>query len=286
MRAVVCERLGPPSALRVGEFPDPEVGPGDVLIRVAASGVNFPDSLIIQGKYQTRPDLPFVPGGEASGIVEAVGEGVRKFKPGDRVVGLESYGSFAELMCVREHKVIRLSDDMEFDVAAGFCLTYGTSYFALKQRAQLQPGETVAVLGAAGGVGLAAVEIAKAMGARVIAAASSQEKLEIARRHGADDLINYNEESLKERLKSLTGGAGVDVVYDPVGGELAEQALRATAWDGRFCVIGFASGQIPRIPLNLTLLKNNAIVGVFWGAWVEKYPEESQQNFDELFDFL
>ena len=285
MKAVVCEKLGPPSALVLGELPNPEPGPREVVVRVAAAGVNFPDTLIIRGHYQFKPDLPFSPGGEAAGVVAAVGDQVETFRRGDRVVALGSHGAFAELMAVAEHKVVPLPDSMDFVTGAGFCLTYGTSYFALKQRAHLTAGETLVVLGAAGGVGLAAVELGRVLGARVIAAASSADKLQVARSKGAEEGINYLEEPLKDRIKALTAGNGADVVYDPVGGDLTEQALRATAWDGRLLVIGFAAGAIPKIPLNLPLLKNNSIVGVFWGVWTEREVAASQQNYQELFDF-
>lgn len=284
MRAVVCRELGPASQLALTDFPAPTAGPGEVVLDVVAAGVNFPDTLIIEGKYQVRPPLPFVPGAEAAGIVSALGDGVTGVAPGDRVIALGNhYGAFAEQQAVPAASLLPMPAEMDFVTAAGFGLTYGTSYYALKQRAALQPGETLLVLGAAGGVGLAAVELGRAMGARVIAAASTAEKLEVAAVAGAAEGINYAEESLKTRVKELTGGKGVDVVYDPVGGELSEQALRATGWNGRLLVIGFAAGDIPKIPLNLPLLKNNAIVGVFWGAWASREPQTSLENYQELF---
>ena len=284
MRAIVCNELGPASQLALEDFADPVPGPDDAVIDVMAAGVNFPDTLIIQGKYQVRPPLPFVPGAEAAGVVRAVGANVNHIQPGARVIALGNhYGSFAEQQAVPGASLLPMPDEMDFITGAGFGLTYGTSYYALKQRAALQPGETLLVLGAAGGVGLAAVELGRAMGARVIAAASSDDKLAVAEAAGAVEGINYSSESLKDRVKTLTDGKGVDVVYDPVGGELSEQALRATGWNGRLLVVGFAAGDIPRIPLNLPLLKNNAIVGVFWGAWMAREPDASRQNYQELF---
>ena len=284
MRAVVCEKPGPASDLILGDFPTPQPGPDQVVIDVMAAGVNFPDTLIIEGKYQVRPELPFVPGAEAAGVVSAIGDDVTTATPGQRVIALGShYGAFAEQQAVSATSLLPMPEDMDFITGAGFGLTYGTSYYALKQRARLQPGETLLVLGAAGGVGLAAVELGRAMGAKVIAAASSADKLAVAAAAGATEGINYSDESLKDRVKALTGGSGADVVYDPVGGELSEQALRATGWNGRFLVIGFAAGAIPKIPLNLPLLKNNAIVGVFWGAWAERAPDASLANYQELF---
>ena len=284
MRAVVCSELGPVSQLELTVFPDPQPGPDDVVIDVVAAGVNFPDRLIIEGKYQMRPELPFVPGAEAAGVVSALGSDVSGIELGERVISLgRLYGSFAEKLVVPARTLLRMPDEMDFVTGAGFGLAYGTSYYALKQRAKLKPGETLLVLGAAGGVGLAAVQLGHAMGAEVIAAASTDEKLEIAKASGAGLGVNYSTESLKHRVKELTGGKGVDVVYDPVGGELSEQALRATGWNGRLLVIGFAAGDIPRLPLNLPLLKNNSVVGVFWGAWSARDPAASLENYRELF---
>jgi len=284
MRAVVCKELGPASKLVVDEFPAPTAGPDEAVIDVMAAGVNFPDTLIVEGKYQVRPKLPFVPGAEAAGVVSALGKNVQGLKLGQRVIALGgAYGAFAEQLAAPAAGLLPMPDEMDFVTGAGFGLTYGTSYYALKQRAALQAGETLLVLGAAGGVGLAAVELGRAMGARVIAAASSAEKLAVAEAAGAATGINYVSELLKDRVKALTDGKGADVVYDPVGGELSEQALRATGWNGRFLVIGFAAGDIPKIPLNLPLLKNNAIVGVFWGAWAARDPQASLQNYQELF---
>lgn len=283
MRAVVCTELGPVENLSLGEFPDPVPGPGELVIDVQAAALNFPDTLVIEGKYQFQPDLPFVPGGEAAGVVSAVGEGVDRFQIGDQVVALGVSGAFAERWKVEAFNAMPKPQELTPVEAAAFGLTYGTSYYALKQRADLQPGETLLVLGAAGGVGSSAVEIGKAMGARVIAAASTGEKLAFASDMGADELINYSTEDLRTRIKELTGGAGVDVVYDPVGGDLSEPALRSTAWNGRFLVIGFAAGSIPEIPLNLMLLKGVSVVGVFWGSWSGRDPAASMQNFGELF---
>ena len=282
MRAVLCKELGPPETLVVEDVPSPDVGPDDVLIRVASCGVNFPDTLIIQGKYQSKPDLPFSPGGEVAGEIIEIGGSVSDVKVGDRVIAMCGHGGFAEEMSIGADRVFAIPAAMDFVTASGFILTYGTSYHALKQRAKLQPGETLLVLGAAGGVGLAAVELGRAMGAKVIACASTEEKLALAKEHGADEVINYTERDLKGAVKELTGGSGVDIVYDPVGGDVAEPALRTTRWDGRYLVIGFAGGYIPKLPANLVLLKGSAIVGVFWGDFTRKQPEGSQQNNREL----
>jgi NADPH2:quinone reductase len=274
------------------DLPDPEPGPGQVLVDVRAAGINFPDLLMIQGLYQEKLDPPFVPGGEAAGVVSAVGDGVTEFAPGDPVMlttasdGTSMSGAFAEKAVAGVHQLLAMPRSMSFEQGAGFVIAYGTAYYALKQRAGLQPGETLLVLGAAGGVGAAAVEIGKAMGARVVAAASTIEKLEFARQVGADETVDYTKDDLRDRVKELTGGHGADVVFDPVGGTLAEQALRATAWDGKLLVIGFAAGEIPRIPLNLALLKGASIVGVYWGAWVGREPDRSRQNFAELFTMV
>lgn len=283
MRAVMCETYGPPDTLVVKEVDDLTPGKGQVRIAVEACGVNFPDTLIIEGKYQFKPDLPFAPGGEVSGVVDMVGEGVTTTKVGDRVMAMSLHGGFAEQCVMAEAALIRRPDDMPGDIAAGFTMTYGTSMHALKQRANLQPGETLLVLGAGGGVGLAAVEIGKAMGAVVIAAASSADKLGAANDAGADHLINYSQEDLRARIKAITSGQGVDVFYDPVGGEMFEKALRSTAWRGRALVVGFASGEIPKIAINLALLKGCSIVGVFWGAFRLRETAEDNRNFDELF---
>ena len=288
MRALICREFGPWEKLSLDALDDPTPGEGEILIDVRAAGVNFPDLLIVQGKYQALPPLPFVAGAEGAGVVSELGPGVTRFEIGDPVVavGTGLIGSFAEKMVVAESMAAPVPKGMDFETAAGISITYATSYYALKQRARLAEGETLLVLGAAGGVGLAAVELGKEMGARVIAAVSSQEKLDAARAAGADLGINYSEEPLKQRVKELTGGRGADVIYDPVGGDYSEQAFRAAAWEGRHLVIGFAAGEIPRIPLNLALLKGASIVGVFWGSWVEREPEASAQNFRELTEWF
>jgi NADPH2:quinone reductase len=286
MKAVLCKQYGPPSTLVVEEVPSPRPGPGQLLVEVHACGVNFPDTLIIQGKYQFKPELPFSPGAEVAGVVREVGDGVHGFRPGDRVIAATTWGGYAEETLAPAERTIRMPEGIDFPTAAAFLLAYGTSHHALKDRAALKPGETVLVLGAAGGVGLAAVEIAKAMGARVIAAASTREKLEVCREHGADATIDYSTEDLRARVKALTDGRGVDVVYDPVGGDLSEPALRSMAWRGRFLVVGFASGDIPNIPLNLPLLKGCSIVGVFWGAFMRNEPERNEEELRELVAWL
>ena len=272
MKAVLCKAFGPAETLVLEEIASPEAKKNEVLLEVHAAGVNFPDTLIIEGKYQFKPPFPFSPGGEAAGVVTAVGEKVSHLKVGDRVMALTGWGSFAEEVAVPGYNVMPIPASMDFASAAAFGMTYGTSMHALKQRANLQPGETLLVLGASGGVGLAAVEIGKAMGAKVIAAASSAEKLEVAKAAGADELINYSENSLKDEVKRLTGGQGADVIYDPVGGDLFDAAIRSIAWNGRLLVVGFASGRIPELPVNLTLLKGAAVVGVFWGAFAQRQP--------------
>ena len=282
MKAVLCKQYGPPASLVVEDVPSLHAGKGEVVVQVHACGVNFPDTLIIQGKYQFKPELPFSPGAEVAGVVSQVGEGVEGWAVGDRVIAATTWGGYAQEVVARPERMLRVPEGMDFITAAGFLLTYGTSHHALRDRAALQPGETVLVLGAAGGVGLAAVELAKAMGARVIAAASSPEKLAICREHGADEIIDYSREDLRERLKALTDGRGVDVVYDPVGGDLAEPALRSMAWRGRYLVVGFAAGPIPSLPLNLPLLKGCAVVGVFWGAFTRQEPQRHQENLREL----
>ncbi|MGI9275608.1 MAG: NADPH:quinone oxidoreductase family protein [Endozoicomonas sp.] len=286
MKALLCKKHGTPEDLVIEEVPSLSPGKSNVLVRVHAAGLNFPDTLIIQGKYQIQPPLPFCPGSEMAGVVLETGENVTGFKPGDRVFGLTGFGSFAEEVVVPAHSLTRVPEALSMQQAAGFSMVYGTSYHALKQRGRLKEGETLLVMGAGGGVGLTAVELGHAMGARVIAAASSDEKLAAAKSAGADDVINYTSEPLKETIKQLTGGKGADVVYDPVGGELAEQALRATNWNGRYLVIGFASGDIPSFPANLPLLKGCDICGVFWGSFTSREPEANRQNFTELFSMV
>jgi NADPH:quinone reductase len=286
MKAVLCIEYGLPENLVVEEVESLKPGRGQAVVAVKACGVNFPDTLIIQGKYQFKPAPPFSPGSEVSGTVKKVGEGVEHLKVGDRVIAFTSWGGFAEEVAADAAKLITIPDEISFATAASFTLVYGTSYHALKDRAQLKPGETLLVLGAAGGVGLATVELGKLMGAHVIAAASSDEKLEVCRQYGAHETINYATADLKEQVKQLTAGRGVDVVFDPVGGIYSEAALRGMAWGGRYLVVGFAAGEIPRIPLNLPLLKGCAIVGVFWGAFAEHNPQGNQQNFQELLTWL
>jgi len=283
MKAVLCKAFGPAETLVLEDIASPEPKKNEVLLDVHAAGVNFPDTLIIEGKYQFKPPFPFAPGGEAAGVVAAVGEKVSHLKVGDRVIALTGWGSFAEQVAVGGYNVLPIPAGMDFTTAAAFGMTYGTSMHALKQRANLQPGETLLVLGASGGVGLAAVEIGKAMGAKVIAAASSEAKLEVAKAAGADVLINYSEGSLKDKLKEITGGQGVDVIYDPVGGDLFEEAFRSIAWNGRLLVVGFASGTIPSLPANLPLLKGASLVGVFWGAFAQRQPQDNAANFQQLF---
>ena len=282
MLALLCTRIGTPDDLVLTELPDPVPGPGEVCIKAHSVSLNFFDTLIIANKYQVKPALPFSPGAEFAGVVESVGQGVTACKPGDRVMAYCRFGAAREKVVLREGQVITMPERLDFDRAAGLCVTYGTSYYALKDRAGLQPAETLAVLGAAGGVGIAAVEIGKLMGARVIACASSADKLAFAREHGADDTIDYSGEDLKFALRALTRERGVDVLYDPVGGAYAEPALRAMAWDGRYLVIGFAAGEIPKIPLNLVLLKSCDLRGVAWGAWTERDLAGHRANTAQL----
>lgn len=282
MKAILCTQFGPPEELILSEVPSPTPGKGQVLITVKACGVNFPDTLIIQNKYQFKPPLPFSPGGEVAGSIKEVGEGVQHLRVGDAVLSLTGWGGFAEEVVADIATTLPIPPGMDFVTAASMMYTYGTSYHALKNRAQLQAGETLLVLGAAGGVGLAAVQLGILMGAKVIAAASSDEKLAVCRELGAEATINYSTEDLKERIRELTEGRGADVIYDPVGDRYTEPALRAIAWKGRYLVVGFAGGEIPKIPLNLVLLKGCQIVGVFWGAFTKNEPHESQKNFQEL----
>ena len=285
MKAVLCKAFGPPESLVIEEVPDPVAGPGEILIDVHASAVNFPDVLMIEGKYQNRPPFPFSPGGEIAGTVAAIGDGVTGFQIGDRVFGGTGVGGFAEKVAVPAPAMRHMPEKMGFAQASGISTTYGTSYYALKQRANLQPGETLLVLGAAGGVGLAAVELGRAMGAKVIAAASSAEKLAAAAAAGAEELIDYSDGELKDKVKALTGGRGVDVIYDPVGGDLFDQCMRSIAWYGRVLVIGFAAGDIPRVPINLILLKSCQVIGVFFGAWSGRFQAEAAENFREILGF-
>ncbi len=285
MKAIVCRSFAPVEELKLEELPTPEPGAGEVRIDVAAIGVNFPDGLMVQGKYQTKPPFPFVPGSEVAGTIGAIGAGVTGIGVGDRVAAFCGIGAYAEQVLAPASQVYRLPDAIDFVPAAGFLITYGTSYHALKDRARLRAGEVLLVLGAAGGVGLTAVEIGKAMGARVIACASSAEKLALARTYGADETIDYTQENLRERLKELTGGRGVDVVYDPVGGAHTEAALRSLAWQGRYLVIGFAAGDIPKVPANLLLLKSADLLGVLWGVSLKHNPEPHAANLRELLEW-
>jgi NADPH2:quinone reductase len=282
MRAILCTEYGPADRLRVEEVPSPVPGRGEVVIAVRAAGVNFPDTLIIQNKYQIKPPLPFSPGSECAGIVRAVGPGVTLARPGGRVMAVTTYGAFAEEVLTSESRLLPIPDGMDFETAAAFTLTYGTSGHALIDRGALAAGETLLVLGAAGGAGIAAIEIGKALGAKVIACASTAAKLDVCRRHGADETIDYSRDDLRERIKVLTAGVGVNVVYDPVGGPYSEPALRCLTWRGRHLVVGFAAGEIPRIPLNLTLLKGCAIVGVYWTEFVKREPERFRALIDRL----
>lgn len=282
MRAVLCKAFGPRTDLRIESIPSPVVGVGEVLIAVEACGVNFFDGLVVEGKYQTKPDRPFSPGSEVAGVVKAVGPGVGSVVPGARVLAFAGFGGYAEEVVVEASRVFPIPDAMSFVEAAGFLITYGTSHHALKDRARIMPGETLLVLGAAGGVGLTAVELGKRMGARVIAAASSEDKLTLCRSYGADETIDYSHEDLRERVKELTGGRGADVIYDPVGGVMTEAAVRSLGLFGRHLVIGFAAGDIPKIPLNLLLLKQTSLIGVFWGAHARIAPEKNAENVAEL----
>ena len=282
MKAILCKTYGLPSTLVLEELESPQPKEKEILVTLKACGVNFPDTLIIQGLYQFKPALPFTPGSDIAGIVKAVGEGVKHIKVGDEVFGFVTHGGFAEEVIVPSNACFLKPKGMDFPTAASFMMAYGTSYHALKDRALLKEGETLLVLGASGGVGLAAVELGKLMGAKVIAAASSDDKLALCKEYGADETLNYNTEDMKMRLKELTNGKGVDVVYDPVGGNYTEGALRSMAWEGRFLVVGFAAGDIPKIPLNLALLKGCSIVGVFWGGFAMKTPQKNLQNTIEL----
>jgi len=282
MKAIICDQFGPPETLRFGNLPNPKPAKNQLLIQIEACGVNFPDVLIIQNKYQIKPDLPFSPGGEVAGKVLELGEDVTQFQVGQSVLALCGWGGFAEKVAVDADRVFSMPPGLSPAVAATTLYTYGTSFHALKDRAKLQEGETLLVLGAAGGVGLAAVELGKLMGAKVIAAASTDEKLELCREKGATETINYTSEDLKTRIKELTGGKGADVIYDPVGGDFTEAALRGIAWKGRYLVVGFANGEVPRIPMNLPLLKGCSIMGVFWGQFSKLEPKQNFENISQL----
>ena len=286
MKALLCTEFGPLEKLTIQEIPKPSPGPGQVLLDVKASSLNFPDVLMAQGLYQVKPPLPFSPGTEMAGVVVETGVDVQGFKTGDRVIAMPGWGGFAEECAVDADRLIPLPEGMDFDTGAAFLYTYETSLHALRDRGRLQAGETLLVLGAAGGVGLAAVEIGKAMGARVIAAASSEDKLALCKERGADEAINYVSENLRGRINELTGQRGVDIVFDPVGGSYTETALRAMAWGGRLLVIGFAAGDIPKIPINLALLKERSIIGVYWGESIKHDPEGHARNVKQLVEWL
>jgi len=282
VKAVICNQWAPYTQLTLEDIAPPVAKPDEVIIDIKAVGLNFFDTLIVEKKYQIQPELPFSPGGEIAGVINSVGDHVLDFAPGDRVMAYVGYNGAREQLAVQARKVTPIPENVSFEIAAGLTVTYGTSLHALRDRAKIKPGETLAILGASGGVGQSAIEIGKVLGAKIIACASSDEKLASCQRLGADELVNYSKTDLKTELKRLTGGKGVDVVYDPVGGDLSEAALRATAWGGRFLVIGFASGTIPKIPLNLALLKGCQIVGVFWGEHTEQEPEKHQTNLSTL----
>jgi NADPH2:quinone reductase len=282
MRALVCEKFGPPEDLVVEDRKDLTPGAGEVLMQVKAAGLNFPDVLAIRGEYQVRTPPPFVPGAEAAGIVASVGDGVSRFRPGDRIIATPNQGAFAEQCVVDQAMCLPLPPSLSFEEGAGFTITFATSWHALRQSTELKAGETLLVLGAAGGVGSSAVEIGKALGARVIAGVSSAEKGEFAKSAGADETIIYTEVPLRDAIRELTDGRGADVVYDPVGGDLAEQAFRSLAWHGRYLVIGFASGSIPSFAANIALLKEASLIGVWWGTWAMRNPERAWRNMEEL----
>ncbi len=286
MKAVLCESFGPAENLTLADIEAPQLQQGHVIVEVRACALNFPDVLMIEGKYQSLPPFPFTPGGEFAGVVSEVADDVQNWQTGDEVFGACGHGAMAEHICVSAKSLRTKPQSMGFAQASGISTTYGTSYYALKQRANLQAGETLLVLGAAGGVGLAAVELGKAMGARVIAAASSPEKLQIAQQAGADDLIDYSDGELKEKVKTLTEGKGADVIYDPVGGPMFDQCMRCINWGGRVLIVGFVGGDIPKVPTNLILLKSCQVVGVFYGAFSGRFPAENQQNFDEIIDMF
>jgi NADPH2:quinone reductase len=280
MRAAVVRAWG---RLEPGELPEPEPGPSEVLIAVKAAGVNFADTLLVAGTYQEKPALPFSPGLEVAGEVVRCGPGVARLRKGDRVMGTTPFGGFAEFAVGRENACYVLPQGMDWDIAAGFPVTYGTAHGAMRWYLDLKPGQTLVVHGAGGGVGLAAVECGKAIGARVIATAGSDDKLALARAHGADEGINYAREDLRERIKALTGGEGADAVFDPVGGAAFDASLRSTAWGGRIAVIGFASGKVPQIPANILLVKNVSVHGVYWGSYRTRRPDLLAAEFAELF---
>jgi NADPH:quinone reductase len=273
MKAVLCTRFGTPDDLELADLPPPSAKPGEAVVRIKAAALNFFDLLIIAGKYQHKPPFPFSPASEFAGVVESVGAGVTDVVPGDRVIGSTGWGAAREMIAAPADQLVKIPDGLDFERASGLTVTYATTLYGLRERGKLEPGETLVVLGASGGVGLAAIEIGKIMGARVIACASSEEKLAFARSRGADETVNYASEDLRDALRRLGGARGVDVVYDPVGGAYAEPALRSLGWEGRYLVIGFAAGEIPKIPLNLVLLKSCDVRGVLWGAWAVRDPK-------------
>ena len=282
MKALLCKQFGPPEALVVEDVPAPIPGAGQVVVSVKAASVNYPDFLIIQDRYQIKPPLPFSPGSEMAGVIKQVGAGVSSVQPGERVMAFSAFGAFAEEAIVDAARLVPMPLEMDFVTAAAFLLTYGTAHHALRHRGQVKQGETLLVLGAAGGVGIAAIEVGKVLGLHVIACASSDDKLALCREHGADETINYASEDLRERIKALTGGKGVDIIYDPVGGAYSEAALRSSSWRARLLVIGFAGGDIPKIPLNLPLLMERSVVGVYWGEWTRRSPAELAPAVHEL----
>ena len=284
MKAIVCKTYGPPENLVLEEIDDPVAAENEAVVQIYSASLNFPDGLQIQGKYQFQPPMPFTPGSEVGGVITSVGAGIQGFAVGDRVMATPGIGGLAEQVAVKADGLRKIPDSMDFKTAAGFAMIYTTSYYALKQRAQLQAGETLLVLGASGGVGLAAVELGKLMGAKVIAAASSDEKLDFVNRLNPDALLNYGDGELKERVKELTGGTGADVIYDPVGGDLFDQSCRCINWNGRLLVVGFASGRIPEYKANLALLKGSSMVGIFLGRFRKEEPAEYEKNFAELLD--
>ncbi len=285
MKALLCTRYGTPDDLQFTDIADPRADAGEAVVRIEAAALNFFDTLIIAGKYQTKPAFPFSPSAEFAGVVESLAPDVTELKVGDRVVGMIGYGAAREKIAAPAGKLVKIPNGLDPDRAAGVSVTYGTTLYALKDRARLMSGETLAVLGASGGAGLAAIELGKIMGARVIACASSTEKIAFCRKHGADEGIDYGSENLKEALRRLTNGRGADVIYDPVGGAYTEPALRSIAWGGRFLVVGFAAGDIPKLPLNLVLLKSCDVLGVFWGAWTARHPEGHRANTAQVLNW-
>ena len=286
MKAILCESFGPAENLTLADIAPPPLLSGHVIVDIRSCALNFPDVLMIEGKYQSLPPFPFTPGGEFAGVVSEIADDVKSWQVGDAVFGASGHGAMAEKISVSAKALRPKPEAMSFAQASGISTTYGTSYYALKQRAALAAGETLLVLGAAGGVGLAAVELGKAMGARVIAAASSAEKLRVAQQAGADELIDYSDGELKEKVKALTNGKGADVIYDPVGGPMFDQCMRCVNWEGRVLIVGFVGGDIPKVPTNLILLKSCQVVGVFYGAFSGRFPAENQKNFAELIDMF